>query len=132
MNINVVIISGRLAKPSDTKTLPSGAKVCNLSLAIERSYKNKDGQEAKEKCFVDVTVWGKEIERCEGLMEGELILVKGRLKSEKWIDKATGTEKWRMTVNAETTEVLGHDEIPAVVEKKLEYDWSKKIEGLPF
>lgn len=141
MNLNIVIIAGKLSKPSETKTLPSGVKLCSLNVLLERAYKSKDGQETKEKCFVDVQVWGKEVEHCEGLMEGEQVVIKGRLKAEKWMDKATGAERFRLSVNAETVEVI--DPNPSKQQSTVNslggvgaFNWNqthdKKLDELPF
>ena len=101
--LNNVIIVGRLVDDPVVKTLDSGLSVCNVVLAVTRSFKNPDG--VYETDFIDCILWdglAKNInEYCK---KGSVIGVKGRLVSkenEVWLEE--GGEKKKIT----TVEVVG-------------------------
>ena len=91
--MNSVVITGRLAKDIEIKETKNGKKYSNLTLAINRPFKNADG--IYETDFVDVTVWGNIAEstknRCE---KGSVIGVKGRLETNIEEDKDGNTRKY--------------------------------------
>lgn len=85
---NRVLIKGRLTKDPDLRTNPNANSVCNISLASNDFYKDKQGQEQKQTCFIDVSIWGKMAIICKDtLTKGSPILVEGKLITENWIDK---------------------------------------------
>lgn len=78
---------GRLTRDVDLRYTPNGTPVADLGIAINE--KRKVGDEYKEETlFLDVTVWNKQAELCsEYLSKGRLILVDGKLRTDKWQDK---------------------------------------------
>lgn len=77
--LNQVIIVGRLvAKPIVVEN-ENGKKVCNITLAVPRSYKNADG--IYDTDFIKCTLWNgiaeNTVEYCN---KGDIIGVKGRLQ----------------------------------------------------
>lgn len=99
-SINRVILAGRLTRDPELKEIKPGLNVCKFSLATDYTYRGKETQE-KEVCFTDVNVWFKLADLCAAsLKKGTLVTVEGRLKMEKWTDKA-GNERSRHIVVAE-------------------------------
>ena len=92
--INQVIIVGRLVKKPMVEENENGKKVCNITLAVPRSYKNAEG--IYETDFIKCTLWNviaeNTAEYCE---KGDLIGVKGRLETSVY-EKENG-EKYRIT-----------------------------------
>ncbi|HEU4385287.1 MAG TPA: single-stranded DNA-binding protein, partial [Anaeromyxobacteraceae bacterium] len=55
-----------------------------------------------------VEVWGKQAEQCgEYLSKGRQVYVEGRLKTDKWQDKQTGQDRYKVKVVADTVRFLG-------------------------
>ena len=83
---NRVIMIGNLTRDPEYKQLPSGQGVCQLGLASNRQYRNKQtGSMVQEVCFVDIDVFGPQAESCnQYLQKGRAVLVEGRLKFDTW------------------------------------------------
>lgn len=78
--MNYYIGVGRLTKNPEIKTLEDGKKVAVLSIAINRSYKNKEG--VYETDFIDCSVWDMIAEKVyDYCKKGDVISIKGRLES---------------------------------------------------
>lgn len=106
-NLNEVKLIGRLTRDPAGKTTPTGLFICNLSLAIDDSYKDQTGNQVKEITFVDIDVFGKAAENCNAyLKKGQLVFVNGRLKFSTWDDKNTGSKRTKLTVNALSVQFL--------------------------
>lgn len=79
--INSVTLVGRLVKDAEAKELESGKKVCNITLAVPRNYKNASGE--YETDFVDCTLWSGVAESTSTYArKGDMVGVKGRLQTE--------------------------------------------------
>jgi single-strand DNA-binding protein len=77
--MNKVILVGRLCRDPDLKNTTTGRSVATFTLAVDRRFKNKDGQ--KEADFVPIVVWGKQAEFADHyLSKGSQIGVSGRLQ----------------------------------------------------
>jgi single-strand DNA-binding protein len=105
MFLNMVIISGNLTRDPDFKTTPSGASVCEFTIAINRKFKS--GDEVKEEVdFIAVVVWGKVAEACRDyLQKGSGCMVQGRLKQDRWEDHE-GKKQSKTKVFAEHVQFL--------------------------
>lgn len=76
---NLVQLIGRITKEPEIKELESGKKVCNISLAVQRNYKNEQG--VYEADVIDCALWNGIAERAvENCKKGDLIAVRGQLK----------------------------------------------------
>lgn len=107
MNVNKVFLVGRVA--NDPKVEMTGQfKRCRISIAVNHESKTKEGIK-KETCFIDTTAWGIQADRCGTLLrKGMELYVEGRLRLEKWIDKATGQSREKMVVHPD---VITFDEL---------------------
>ena len=77
--LNKVILIGRLGKDPELRYTPNGVAVCNFSLAVERSFKNQNGE--REVDWIDIVVWRKQAENCANyLAKGSQVAVEGRLQ----------------------------------------------------
>ncbi len=78
--MNSVNIIGNLCRDPEIRYLPNGTAVCNLSLAVNESYK-----EEKIVSFFDVEAWSKIAESChQYLSKGSKVGVSGALKQYRW------------------------------------------------
>ena len=95
---NMVCLLGRIAKDIETVELENGKKVCNLTLAVQRPYKNIDGE--YETDFFDCTLWeAVALNTSEYCKKGDMIAVKGRLQQDKY--EKDGEKKSKMNIIAE-------------------------------
>lgn len=80
--MNKVIIMGNLGQDPDTRYMPSGTAVANLSVATNRSWKNKDtGEREDETSWHRCVAFGKTAETlAEHFKKGRKILIEGRLR----------------------------------------------------
>ena len=96
--INQVILVGTLSKEPEIITLESGKTVLNILLAVQRPYKNADGE--NETDFIDCELWNSVANTtCH---KGDLIGVKGRIKTD-YYDKEEETRKVTSVVAEKVT-----------------------------
>jgi single-strand DNA-binding protein len=107
-NINRVVLSGRLTRDPELRSLPSGMSVCSLRIAFNTRKKDPATGEWGEKGnFVDVTVWGRQGEIVAQYMtKGRAILVDGRLEWREFQDK-DGNNRQAIEIVADNTEFIG-------------------------
>ena len=92
--INQVVIVGRLVEKPIVEENENGKKVCDIILAVPRSYKNAEG--IYETDFIKCTLWNVIAENTAKYCEkGDLVGVKGRLETSVY-EKENG-EKYRIT-----------------------------------
>ncbi len=85
---NQVTLMGNLTKDPELKTIPSGQSVCNFSLAINRAWTSKDGQQQDAVDYFDCVAWAKGGEIiAQYAKKGSKILVSGRLQTRTWEDQ---------------------------------------------
>ena len=87
-SLNKVLLIGNLTRDPDVKMLSSGRPVCNFGLALNRSYKDGEGNRKEEVTFVDVECYGPRAEAVGRFFtKGRSIFVEGRLKLDQWESK---------------------------------------------
>ena len=103
-NFNRVILIGNLTRDPEVKYLPSGSAVAEISLAINRSFTDKNTNERKEDTtYVEVTLWARLAELAgEYLAKGRPVMIEGRLQLDSWEDKASGQKRSKLRVVGET------------------------------
>lgn len=84
-SVNQVILLGNLTRDPELRQIPSGQSVCSFSLALNRAYKDQNGEWQEATDFIDVVAWGPLGERvAQYLTKGRRCLVQGRLQSRSW------------------------------------------------
>ncbi len=80
---NLIYLIGRLAEEPEVKELDDGKKVTNITLAVQRSFKNEEG--IYETDFIRCTLWnGIATNTAEYCKKGDLVGIKGRLQTESY------------------------------------------------
>jgi len=100
-SVNKVILIGNLGNDPDVRTMQSGDKVVNLSIATSENWKDKATGERREKTeWHRVVVFNKGlVPICENyLRKGSKVYIEGQLETRKWQDQS-GQDKY-------TTEVV--------------------------
>lgn len=101
MDLNRAIIAGNLTRDPEIRSLPSGAKVCNFSIATNRVWKDKDGAQQKSTDFHNIVVFGRQAETsAQYLKKGQQVLVEGRIQTRSWEDQK-GEKKYRTEIIAD-------------------------------
>ncbi len=78
---NLVILRGRLGADPEAKTLPSGDRVANFSLATNHAWSTKDGQKQERTEWHSVDAWGQPGDFAANyLKKGDLVQVVGSLR----------------------------------------------------
>ncbi len=107
-SLNRVILIGNLTHDPQLKNLQSGTSVTNFRLAMNRRYRDKQGQDQEESCFVDVEVFGRQAETVDQyLSKGSPALVEGRLRYDQWEDRDSGEKRSKLLVRADRVQFLG-------------------------
>ena len=84
--INKVILVGNLGRDPETRYLPSGGAVTNVSLATSRSWKDRDSGEQREKTEWHRIVFFNRLGEIAGeyLKKGSKVYVEGELRTREW------------------------------------------------
>lgn len=108
-SVNKVMLIGNLTRDPELRYTPQGAAVCELSVALNRSYTKKDTeQRVEEVVYAGVTIWGRLAENCaQFLKKGRQVWVEGRLSQSRWDDQASGQKRSKTFVTAEAIVFLG-------------------------
>src|SRR6186713_497002 len=100
--VNKVILIGNLGADPELRYTPSGQAVCDLRLATNESWTDKNGQKQERTEWHRVVMWGKPAEICKQyLSKGQKLYIEGRLQTRSWDDKE-GNKRY-------STEIIGTD-----------------------
>jgi single-strand DNA-binding protein len=107
-SVNKVIIVGNIGRDPETRYMPSGDAVTNISVATSDRYKDKQTGEMKETTeWHRVAFFGKLAEIAgQYLKKGSQVYVEGRLRTRKWAD-VSGQEKYSTEIVADSMQMLG-------------------------
>jgi single-strand DNA-binding protein len=103
MDINTVILIGRLTKDADLSYTGGGSAIMNFSIAVDH-MKKKDG--SADTSFFNCKAFGKLAENLSKyLVKGKQVGVKGYLKQDRW--EKDGQKQSRISINCDEIELLG-------------------------
>ena len=106
--INKVIIVGNLGADPDSRAMPSGNAVTNISVATSESWNDRETGEKQEKTEWHRVVFFNRLAEiaAQYLKKGSQVYVEGKLQTRKWEDKE-GNERWTTEVVANQMQMLG-------------------------
>jgi single-strand DNA-binding protein len=106
-SLNKVLLIGNLTRDPQLKYLPSNMAVCDFGLAMNRRWRDKDGNQKEEVCFVDVSAFGKQAELINQYMaKGRSIFVEGHLRLESWTGQ-DGQKRSKHSVTVDNFQFIG-------------------------
>ena len=107
-SVNKVIIVGNLGRDPETRYMPSGDAVTNITVATTDRYKDKQSGEMKEATeWHRISFFGKLAEIAgQYLKKGSQVYVEGSLRTRKYTDK-DGVEKYATEIRADSMQMLG-------------------------
>lgn len=107
MNYNKTQVGGRLTRDPEVKRTNAGTAVAEISIAVNRKWRDPSGNVKEEVDFIDVTLWGKTAELAEKyLSKGRSVFIDGRLQLETWDDKTTGQKRTKLKVVGEAMQFI--------------------------
>ena len=105
---NRAILLGRLTKDPEVRTTPNGKVVATIVLAVDRPFKNENGN--KETDFIPIVLWGKAGELVgQSCKKGHRLLVEGRIQIRQYEDR-NGQKKFATEVIANSVEFIERKE----------------------
>jgi len=105
MNVNKVLLVGRLTRDPEIRNTASGQTVASISLATNRFWKDKNGQKQDKTEFHNVVLWGRLAEIAgQYLTKGQEAYIEGRMETRKYTGK-DGIERRTTEVVAENMQL---------------------------
>ena len=106
--INKVIIVGNLGADPETRYMPSGSAVTNMTVATNESWKDKQTGEQKDRTeWHKVAMFNRLAEvAAEYLRKGSQVYIEGKLRTRKWQDR-DGNDRWTTEIIADEMQMLG-------------------------
>ncbi|HET9579532.1 MAG TPA: single-stranded DNA-binding protein [Usitatibacter sp.] len=106
-SVNKVILIGNLGRDPETRYMPDGGAITNVSIATTETWKDKNGDKQEKTEWHRVAFFGKLAEIAgEYLKKGSQVYVEGRLQTRKWQDK-DGQDKYTTEIVANAMQMLG-------------------------
>lgn len=105
-NLNKVFLIGRLVADPQLQHTNDGIPFTRFRIAVNRPYKDRNGNWQEDTLFIDVVVWGKAADRAVSRFnKGTRILVEGSLRQSSW-ETESGERRSRIEVRAERVAAL--------------------------
>ena len=107
MDLNKVMLIGRLTRDPEAKTTPQGVAVTSFGLATGRVWKDDQGNRRDATEFHNVVAWRRLAEICaQYLTKGKQVYIEGHLQTRSW-DGQDGKKNYRTEVVADNMIMLG-------------------------
>lgn len=111
MDLNKVMLIGRLAKDPELRAIPSGVAVANFAIATNFVYTDAAGVKQEKVEFHEIVTWRRLAEIAnQYLKKGAKVFIEGRLQTRSWQDQ-NGAKRYRTEIVAENLIML--DRAPA-------------------
>jgi single-strand DNA-binding protein len=106
--VNKVILIGNLGKDPESRSMPSGGAVVNITLATSENWKDKQTGESKERTEWHTVVFFNKLGEiaAQYLKKGSQVYIEGSLRTRKWQDKE-GKDRYTTEIIADNMQMLG-------------------------
>ncbi|MDP3697216.1 MAG: single-stranded DNA-binding protein [Candidatus Taylorbacteria bacterium] len=105
MNLNRVILIGRLAADPESRMTAGGQEVVSLRVATNRTWNNQQGQKQEQVEFHSITLWGRLAQIAnQYLKKGGLVMIEGRLQTRNWTGQ-DNVKRYRTEIVAENIQL---------------------------
>ncbi|MFG0247258.1 MAG: single-stranded DNA-binding protein [Phycisphaeraceae bacterium JB051] len=105
-NLNKVMLMGNLTRDPELRYLPSNMAVVGMGLAVNRRWRNQQGEQQEETTFIDCEAFGKQAEVInQYLKKGRPVYLEGRLKLDQWQDR-DGNNRSKLKVIVESFQFI--------------------------
>ena len=110
VDLNHVVLIGRLTRDAELKYTSSGQAICKFSIAVNRRKKTGDQWE-DEANFFDIVLWGRQGENLnQYLIKGKMVAVNGELRQDRW--QQDGQNRSKVEIVADFLQLLGGGNYP--------------------
>ena len=107
-SVNKVILVGNLGRDPETRYMPDGGAITNISIATTSTWKDKSGEKQEATEWHRIAFFGKLAEIAgEYLKKGSQVYVEGQLRTRKYQDKETGKDRYSTEIRADRMQMLG-------------------------
>ena len=108
-SVNKVILVGNLGRDPETRYMPDGAAITNVSVATSFQWNDKTSGEKKEETEWHRVVFRGKLAEIAGeyLKKGSQVYVEGQLRTRKYQDKETGKDRYSTEIRADRMQMLG-------------------------
>lgn len=105
--LNRVQLIGYLGKDPETRSIPTGKKVCNFSVAVSRRWKSGEGEQKEATDWFNIEAWGRLGEVCQQYLgKGRLVFLEGRLHTDRVEDKGKNEVRFYTKVILSQMQIL--------------------------
>lgn len=105
VGLNRIQLIGNLGRDPELKETPSGKTVCVFSMAVNRRWRDAEGEPQEATDWFNVEAWGRLGEICgEYLKKGSLIFLEGRLQTDSY--EVEGETRYYTKVIAQQMQML--------------------------
>ncbi len=107
--VNKVILVGGLGADPEVRHTANGSTVTNISIATSEQWTDKaSGQKQERTEWHRVALWNRMAEIAgEYLRKGSQVYIEGSIRTDKYVDKNTGEEKYSTQIIARDMQLLG-------------------------
>jgi len=117
---NKCTMVGNLTKDIELRYMPSGSALAKSSIATSHKYKDQQGNQKEEVCFIDFNIFGRSAEVAnQYLRKGSKVLLDGRIVLEQWTAQ-DGSNRSRHALRVDTLKML--DNKPAADQNQNQYN----------
>lgn len=97
MYLNKAFLYGNLTRDPELRALPSGQQVASFSIATNRTFKNKDGQQQDQTEYHNIVAFGRQAEVIgQYLKKGRPVFIEGRIQTRSW--ESEGKKNYRTEI----------------------------------
>jgi single-strand DNA-binding protein len=97
MYLNKAFLYGNLTRDPELRALPSGQQVASFSIATNRTFKNKDGQQQDQTEYHNIVAFGRQAEVIgQYLTKGRPVFIEGRIQTRSW--ESEGKKNYRTEI----------------------------------
>ncbi|OGE79990.1 MAG: hypothetical protein A2660_02750 [Candidatus Doudnabacteria bacterium RIFCSPHIGHO2_01_FULL_45_18] len=108
MDLNKVMLIGRLTRDPEIRTTPTGQNVAAFSVATSFNWTDQAGQKKEQTEFHNCIAWRKLADIVgQYLKKGSQVYLEGRLQTRSWDDKTSGQKKYRTEIVIDNMIMLG-------------------------
>lgn len=107
IDINKVIIIGRLTRDPEIRTISTGTSVAKFSIAVNRKY-SVNSEAREEVSYFNCVAWGRLVEVVrQYCQKGKQVAIEGRLRQNRWQDQQSGQNRSTVEIVTENLQLLG-------------------------
>lgn len=113
-SVNKVILVGNLGRDPETRYMPNGEAVTNITVATTDTWKDKGSGQKKELTEWHRITFYRKLAEIAGqyLKKGSQVYIDGKLQTRKWTDKE-GVERYTTEIIADSMQMLGSAPAPS-------------------